>query len=180
ARGAGAALGRVDPRRQGGARDPARRAPARQDGRATAVRGRPRPRPRAPRLRRQAAPDRTRRPGAVRGMRQAVLPRLPPGGLSALPAAVGGAPRRPPCLCRKLRENFPRVIGVFGKGPSAGLKLRPCVIESGNKNLYSLREETPAGESLDKVMHRGSTEWVAQAAAGAASRLNYALIDDRQ
>jgi hypothetical protein len=64
-----------------------------------------------------------------------------------------------------LRENFPRFIGVFGKGRSAGLKLRPCVIESGNKNLYFLREEHPGGKSLDKVMHRSSTEWVAQAAA---------------
>jgi hypothetical protein len=55
--------------------------------------------------------------------------------------------------------------GIFGKGRSAGLKLRPCVIESGSQNLYFLREENPAGKSLDKVIHRGSTEWVAQAAA---------------
>src|SRR5262249_61225067 len=100
--GAGQPFRGVTPPPQGGARDPARWQPAGQDGGATAVRGRPRPRPRPPRLRRQAAPDRTRRPGAVRDMRQAVLPRLPPGGLSALPAAVGGAPRRPPCLSRKL------------------------------------------------------------------------------
>jgi hypothetical protein len=67
-----------------------------------------------------------------------------------------------------LREDFLRVIGVFGKGRSADLKLRPCVIESGNKNLYFLREEHPAGKiSFDKVVtHRSSTEWAAQAAAG--------------
>jgi hypothetical protein len=66
-----------------------------------------------------------------------------------------------------LRENFPRVIGVFGKGRSGNLKLRPCVIESGNKNLYFLREEHPAGKiSFDKVVtHRSLTEGAAQAAA---------------
>src|SRR5262245_9451443 len=64
-----------------------------------------------------------------------------------------------------LRENFPRVIGVFGKGRSAGLKLRPCVIESGNQNLYFLREEHSVGKPLDKALHRASSEWVAQAAA---------------
>ena len=37
-----------------------------------------------PRLRRQAAPDRTRRPGALPVLRQALLSRLLPGGLSAL------------------------------------------------------------------------------------------------
>src|SRR5262245_60303448 len=61
-----------------------------------------------------------------------------------------------------LRENFPRVVGVFGKGRSAGLKPRPCVIESGNQNLYGLREENPAGKSLNEVTHRGSSEWIAQ------------------
>ena len=37
-----------------------------RDGRATVVRGGPRPRSRAPRVRRQAAPDRPRRPSALR------------------------------------------------------------------------------------------------------------------
>src|SRR4051794_14998116 len=87
---AGATLRRADPPPQGRARGPARLASASQDGRAAAVRGGPRRRSDPPRLRRQAAPDRTRCPGALPVLRQAVLPRVLRGGLSALRSREAG------------------------------------------------------------------------------------------
>src|SRR5262249_58327854 len=50
-------------------------------------------------------------------------------------------------------------------GSSGGVEPRQRDSKRGSKSLYVVREETPAGKSLDKVTHRGSTEWVAQAAA---------------
>jgi hypothetical protein len=88
---AGAALRRADPPPQRRARRPSRLASAGQSGRAAAVRGGPRPRSGPPRLRRQAAPDRTRRPGALPILRQAFLLRLFPGSLPALRATQQGA-----------------------------------------------------------------------------------------
>jgi hypothetical protein len=64
--------------------DPDGLAPPGAADRAAAVRLGARPRPGAAGVGRQAAPHRARRPGAVRVVRQAVLPRLPPGRLPAL------------------------------------------------------------------------------------------------
>src|SRR5262249_34250741 len=66
-----------------------------------------------------------------------------------------------------LRENFlcGWSVSFFGKWRAAGLKLRPCVIEGGNQNLFFLREEDAVGKSLDKTVHRDPPKSGAQAAA---------------
>jgi hypothetical protein len=58
-------------------------------------------------------------------------------------------------LGQRRPELIDELIGVFGKG------FFPEEVEI----LVAAFDEHPAGKSLDKATHRGSTKWVAQAAA---------------